>query len=419
MHRVLLILFFSGMIFPTLQSQIQWVQWSTYRPENSELPDPMVTCLVKGPGDTLWIGTAGGLAWIRDSVIHAVQGTELFFIRNIRFNAAGEMYLATGGQGLRKRTSTGFVTIGNGALQLTDPYVNDCAFDNEGLWVATETEGLFRFDGVQWYNFDALTTQNQFPVQKIRHIYADGQGNRWLATGSKGLYNFKSGGQLYYFNVDSGLPSNVMTLIVPEGNRLWLGFGDNQSNNNLAWFVPTSSQYKVFTPTNADNIIFRQTTAVLPHSNGKYYIASNAIDAEGLVILEDTVFSRFQVAVGAEFISFVNALAEADSDKVYAGHVSGLSINRFIDGLDLGVAGPEISEDPLLPYPNPCTEVLHLKYSDKMEQCWLITDLHGRVAANGTGETANLRNLPSGVWLVRTGRGMFTRWYKFVKTDWP
>lgn len=401
-------------IFLPLFAQTTQVQWSTFRPENSGLPDALVTDVKRGPGDTLWIGTAAGLAWLVDSIITPVQGTGNFFVKSIRFDSQGGLYLATGGAGLQKRTAFGFERIGNAALQLTDAFVNDVAFDNDGLWVATETQGLFRFDGVNWFRFDAQTTQNQLPTQKISQIYADGNGNRWLATGNAGLYNFKSVFPLYFFNVDSGFPSNLVTRIAPKGSELWIGFGDNQRTDNLAQFTPSTSQYQVWSPLNSQGQVFRQVSAIFHHSQGKTYIGTNAIDATGLTILENGLVSPFPVSQGAEFVSFVNTIAEADTDKVYVGHTTGLSVNRFIQSLSFAPS-QQPEEACVLPYPNPCQDELHLTFPEGMTEQWAIVDELGRLALHGVGHRAEVKSLAPGLWWIRLGAGQRTIWFSILK----
>ena len=400
--------------FMPLIAQNTVVQWSTFRPENSGLPDALITDLRKGTGDTLWIGTAAGLAWMVDSIITPVQGTGNFFIKSIRFDSQGSLYLATGGAGLQKRTSIGFQRIGNGPTQLTDDFVNDVAFDADGIWVATETQGLFRFDGVNWFRFDAQTTQNQLPAQKISHLYADGNGNRWLATGNAGLYNFRSVFPLYFFNVDSGFPSNLVTRIIPQGNDLWIGFGDNQRSDNLARFTPATSQVQVWNPANSQGNIFRHVTSILHHSQGKIYVGTNAIDAEGLTMIENGTVTPFPVSQGAEFVSFVNAIAEADTDKVYVGHTIGLSVNRMIQSLS-AVSSTQTTEELVLPYPNPCINQLHLTYPEDMVSQWVIVDVRGQWTLQGEGNVADVHSLPPGLWWIRLGAGKRTAWFSIIK----
>jgi ligand-binding sensor domain-containing protein len=70
------------------------------------------------------------------------------------------------------------INLGNDVVLA--PKVTAISWDGEkNLWVGTNGDGLFRYDGKKWEKF---STANGLPTDNIRVILKDHQGSLWIAT---------------------------------------------------------------------------------------------------------------------------------------------------------------------------------------------------------------------------------------------
>jgi ligand-binding sensor domain-containing protein/signal transduction histidine kinase len=88
------------------------------------------------------------------------------------------------------------------------------------LWVGTEGDGLYRFDGdahVRCENLPGL------PSGWIRTLYLDAQGILWIGTAGGGLSRL-SNGHIATFTMREGLPDNTISQVLEDDDgNLWLG----------------------------------------------------------------------------------------------------------------------------------------------------------------------------------------------------
>ena len=139
---------------------------------------------------------------------------------------------------------------------------NICELKNGYIWFGT-TEGLFRYDGLQFEQFlmpDSITNNHvsaayedrnnrlwigykdgnifyknnreQFikwnpeegtPSVQITAFHNDKKGNLWIATYGEGLYVFQQN-RLYNFNNDDGLPGDdIYSMAVDKNENIWIG----------------------------------------------------------------------------------------------------------------------------------------------------------------------------------------------------
>jgi len=391
------------------------VLWSTYRTDNSGLPGPVVSSLERGNGDTLWIGTSNGLAFMEDSVIVPVVPTTGWFIKKIRFSPDGRMYLATLGDGVKVRNNNGtFSTFGAAPLQLTDNHINDIAFDPSGIWFASQNQGLFQFDGQNWFRFSPQTTNGALPFQRINQVHIDGNGNRWLATQNAGLFNFPETAPINALTIDSGFPSNSVQSMLFENDTLWLGFGETQSNNNLLRLHLSSRNITIFNPQNSNQLSHKNIHSIYRDKEGVLWFASNAIDGYGLARKVDTLFEQVPILSNGEFVPFVFSIASADSGNIFAGHIHGLSINRRQEGLETGT---EHLTSPASLYlaPNPATSVTWVEGVDNAIQINRITDITGKSWPVQVNQNKlDCSALPAGMYFVEITGNNWSSWLKLL-----
>lgn len=142
-------------------------------------------------------------------------------------DALGNIFIGSYSKGLigQNQSNTQLKFIDNEANNMPSPYVKSLAVDNNNqLWIGT-TRGLRVLFNTS--NFFSETTprvneiiiledgipQELLTNQVITDIEVDGSNNKWVATGSSGVFYFSPDAQntIYHFTTDnSPLPSNTV-----------------------------------------------------------------------------------------------------------------------------------------------------------------------------------------------------------------
>jgi ligand-binding sensor domain-containing protein/signal transduction histidine kinase len=87
------------------------------------------------------------------------------------------------------------------------------------LWLGSD-DGLARFDGVRFANFDA---QGFLRGNPVRALFGDSQGALWIGTGGGGLMRYQNG-RFTTFKMRDGLPADsILSLAEDRDGRLWVG----------------------------------------------------------------------------------------------------------------------------------------------------------------------------------------------------
>ena len=160
------------------------------------LADSHVSCICKGPGGFIWIGTAAGLSRF-----------DGFRFKNF--------YAKTGDKS-----------------SLSSNQVDDMQVDGDGnLWVLTN-------EGYSIYNSDTESFDSDMGAWMKRHgmkgkpgrVFADKRGNLWIAVNDLGCYYFNpKTDKAYLFKAGKHkdeLPNGLITDITERGGSLVLSFND-------------------------------------------------------------------------------------------------------------------------------------------------------------------------------------------------
>jgi hypothetical protein len=102
-------------------------------------------------------------------------------------------------------------------------YVRAIAIDGQGnKWIGTwRGGGLVKFDGVNWTVYN--TSNSGLPYNWVNAIAIDGQGNKWIGTGW-GLAKFDGVNWTVYKTSNSGLPGDWVWAIAIDGQgNKWIG----------------------------------------------------------------------------------------------------------------------------------------------------------------------------------------------------
>jgi ligand-binding sensor domain-containing protein len=96
--------------------------------------------------------------------------------------------------------------------------------ERETSGLETYSEGLAKFDGVNWTVYN--TSNSGLPSNYIRALAIDEKGNIWIGTASQGLVKFDGKNWTVYKRSNSGLPDNNVTAIAIDGRgNKWIATG--------------------------------------------------------------------------------------------------------------------------------------------------------------------------------------------------
>ncbi len=119
-------------------------------------------------------------------------------------------------------TSFDLYANGNKSIYHTGTAVNDLRVDNQQLWVATNGEGLLRFN-----DFASLTSPTQFTTTHglgsnyIQCLGFDRENNLWAGTSGAGMSMFLGDAFSYQYQ---GLAANGLnSILAQKRDKLWLG----------------------------------------------------------------------------------------------------------------------------------------------------------------------------------------------------
>ena len=136
--------------------------------------------------------------------------------------------------------------------------VNDIREDSNGqLWVATFSNGLYRYDARnnRWSHFlHDPDDETSLPCDNITSVFEDGNGQIWLTTEGSGFSRFDPERETFIrYNSCDGMPSDVAFQIVEDEQGLfWI-----TTNRGLVLFDPrTESVRQVYTV--ADRLLSNQ-----------------------------------------------------------------------------------------------------------------------------------------------------------------
>ena len=121
--------------------------WSNYTTSNSPIPDNDVYSLAVAPDNAIWMGTNGGVARLLGTswTVYNTSNSGLpaNYIRQVKFDAAGNLWVAAYGGGVAKFDGTVWTTFSSTNSNLPSNNVFSLDFDSQGrIWVALYGEGL-------------------------------------------------------------------------------------------------------------------------------------------------------------------------------------------------------------------------------------------------------------------------------------
>lgn len=150
------------------------------------------------------------------------------------------------------------------------------------LWFASQGNGLYRYEQTEGHWSHFRQTRNRpgtLPTNQILSLETDAEGNLWIGT-DRGLLRWDDTRECF-LAIPLQTPSNVISSITAEGDRLWLG-----TLNGLVLYHPKALSQRIFYRN--DGLQDDQFNGgSLLASDGKLYFGTvngfNVIDPETLV----------------------------------------------------------------------------------------------------------------------------------------
>ena len=209
-------------------------------------------------GNNLWVGTfSHGLTRIdlrTRAMRHYEKGTapntlSANDIFSLCKGASGQLWIGTTSGLLRYNPATDDFTR---IPELGSLFVYYVLEDHRGdLWVATYSNGLFRFDASSrtWKHFVSPERNADVfpPYNKVISIYEDSRNRLWFMTQGAGFFRYVPQGEKFVrYDMSDGFPGNIFYRMVEDKqHNLWL-----TTNNGLVCFNPDKGSKRIYTTAN-------------------------------------------------------------------------------------------------------------------------------------------------------------------------
>lgn len=387
--------------------------WSTVPANQIALNAQGVTSLCRAQSEEIWIGTDAGLVLYSNQQFAVVPSLAGQYIRCMLWDSLNAtLWVGTDGGGLYSNTGNVWTQVfPQSQVGPSESRIQSLALHQGSLWVGGAEKGLFKRDGSSWQQFNALTTAGQLPFSSVNALLSSGSG-LWVATQTNGLYRLLDQGGFTYLSVDSDLPANHVQSLHWQDPYVWIGHSGTQSNNHLSRYHTQQKTIDIFAPATGYPA-FRQVYAFAEDSAGRIWIGSHLSDFP-LAYFDGQGFIGISEFASGFIASPIKALLLDSLQSVWVGHFGGLSVNTL---LPTSIHEPDLNSN-LLPYPNPFVEVLHIPVESE-QGFWELINMRGETVAKGLGNTISGSQLESGVYLLKYGgsKGKVKTALTFRKND--
>jgi ligand-binding sensor domain-containing protein len=307
----------------------------------------------EGERGAIWIGTASGLALIRNGKFEPVSSANALPDENIFSLArAPDLSLWIGAE-------TGVAHYAGGRfsfLPINDPDKTRStvraiyADEQNNVWVGTNGAGLLRINGGP---VSVYSTRNGLAGDAVRTIYRDRAGTLWIGTRG-GLSRYLDG-RFESYTTSQGLTSDsVRSLLEDNNGALWIGMG----GGGLLRLHEGSVQTLVATGDHTSNTVF----PVLEDSHGAVWAGTQGA---GVNRWANGKLTTITTSDGLSD-NFISSLAEDHAHNLWIGTRAGLNRvrNKQIEKFHAGQNG--IARD--LP-----SDVIDALYADREGRVWIGT----------------------------------------------
>ncbi len=285
------------------------------------LPPGPVRGLRRAPNGELAVTVAGKVGWISDRGYRPLTGPRLpSSAQVLMYDSDGGLLIGTADQGLWRYGPRGLEQLdrrhglhGNRVVSLFE--------DREGdVWIGS-ADGLYQLRDLR---FSTIDERHGIGEGYVRALWEQPQGTLWIGS-TDGLYR-RQGESVQRYGREQGLPNDsILSLAYSTSQGLLVGtFGGGlvRIADDRAQPVPGTGA-----------LASLQIRAILPHSDGSLWIASNS----GLFHLLGRQLTRYGREDGLPR-DFTMALSEGVNGELWIGSSGGLV---RLDGQHLQTYGPQ------------------------------------------------------------------------------
>jgi signal transduction histidine kinase/ligand-binding sensor domain-containing protein len=174
--------------------------------------------IYEDPQGSLWTNKGLGLYRVTDKGVQSLAlGVHARYMYSDR---DGDLWVATGSEGLYRFTDRTFkmYTVADGLPDSNIPMAVLAAHDGT-LWVGSNCGGLSRFDGKR---FKTYSEKDGLQNSCVWSLAEDNNHDLWIGTWGGGLFRFRNG-RFTQFSTSQGLPSGVvLSLAAAQDGSLWI-----------------------------------------------------------------------------------------------------------------------------------------------------------------------------------------------------
>ena len=211
--------------------------WENYYSSNSDFPNSIISAIFCDEKNNKWLGLISGNV---SEPVHLVKfDNENFttFVSPFNFsvnefssivvNQNEIVWMGTDQNGLLKFDGNLWTNYNTFNSELPTNAIKKVAIEKDSiLWIATD-KGLTRFDGLNWKTFD--TNNSQLPSNQINSIFIEENSTKWITT-NKGMLSL-SGSELILESKKPWLNNQFNVHLFP-----------NPANNYLTIIMPVELQ---------------------------------------------------------------------------------------------------------------------------------------------------------------------------------
>ena len=203
--------------------------WETFTTANSSLPANQVNHIYVDSGDTLWLAIEGegliqfdGTNWTLQEQLF--PGKSNYKVNDMTRDSADALWIAhNGGVISIAGTDTTFYKGENSGLPEEGRMLSIAVDSLNRKWFGTSQSGVYLYDGADWEEYDAESSDLE--DSRVKAITIDQDGFLWVGSQS-GLNKFDGSSWVHYDDTDpqAGLPNkNIQALFTDADNNVWVG----------------------------------------------------------------------------------------------------------------------------------------------------------------------------------------------------
>lgn len=408
-----------GIFYPFLLFS-QFQGWGLYDSTNSALPSSMVTSVDVAANNKVWIATNAGLVSFQDLIdwnVYTTSNSNLAsnWISKVKVDADDKLWYATQSGFLGYLNNTTFVNFTASNSPLGAFPVTDFDFLGNEVWVTTNGGGVFKYDGSNWQNYNALNLG--LPIDAAQSITVnEAAGEVCIGTFNDGLFIYQGVFWSRLYSLNSNIPNDNIAAAYREADTvLWLGIGTQLADSCL--LRVNNTQVQIVDSAYTNGVFTRNIRDVYVDPNGVKWFASNNDQDGGLIRFNDTTFTRYHMFNSGLPTNKVYQSAMDDSSNLWIATFLGLAA---FNEKNFYLAQSESQYPVLYGWPNPVNTVMHFSLPQMGKGFLQISNAQGVMVYEKDADfaqtnTLDLHALKPGFYFMQLSQGNSAYLLRFVK----